>query len=208
MDSDICEATETENKGRVHLSGYGNGSVSIAELSPEEVEKMCGVFNAGAYWARVVEGRLVLFPAWKKLPDPIHDEEMLPFWRTATEGQTFLKLVSFDEDRLKNSSPSIQIQSLCGYFYTPENYKKNAERLLSYGFEVMRSKRGNDGKYCEIWYLSSLWCAKGDLENAVNRHKSEKDKLEAALEFLRTHVSFGTLDVCVQRLAMVMDESE
>ena len=102
-------------------------------------------------------------------------------------------------------SPSITIQGLCGYNYTEENYKWNAEKLESYGFQCLRSRRGTDAKFWELWFLPGLWCSKGDLEANVKRGKDDKEELKIALEFLRHKVSFGTLDVSNQRMCMVLD---
>lgn len=189
------------------VTAHGNGQVIISGLTQEETEKLVGSVRGGAFWVRFVEGKAVFSPAFKAVPDPVCDKKMLPFWRQHTEVQTSLQIVSFDEDRIKNGSPSIHITGLCGYAYSKENYQKNAELLESYGFSVMRSRRGNDATYWETWYLPGLWAAKGWLRRSINdpSNDDEVDMLKKAVEFLRNNVSFGSLDVCVQRLAAVLE---
>lgn len=102
---------------------------------------------------------------------------------------------------------------------TPENYVRESEKLTSYGFIQLRSKREEDGGYWEIWYLPGVWCAKGDLKKIVDDittkaktwedpHGRRKDKecFKAVLEFLRRNASFGTLDVSIQRLCQVWED--
>lgn len=192
---------------------YGNERrVMVGGLTEDEQQKLEGVITAGNYWVkRNEDGRLRFVPAHEPLPDPIKDEEMLPFWRRFDPRKPGLQTTLFDEERLTGfCSPSIIIGSLCGYNYTPEKYKEEAERLESYGFSCMRSERGDDGRYWEHWSLCGLFSARGDLKDVLVRfeRRNDKVKLEAAIEFLRHNVSFGTLDVCVQRLAMVMDDDD
>jgi hypothetical protein len=99
--------------------------------------------------------------------------------------------------------PSIIIQHLCGYHYTPENYKRQAEYLESLGFECLRSRRGADARYHELWLLSGLWSAKGGLKESLGNGGSYGNKeLNKAVKFLCRNASFGTLDVSFQRAAM------
>jgi hypothetical protein len=69
----------------------------------------------------------------------------------------------------------------------------------------LRSRRGDDGRYDEAWYLPGLYQAKGDLYDTVKEIKNEKKQLEKAVSFLCANVSFGTLDTSTQRAAMVVD---
>jgi len=200
---------KTEEKIRVTSHGGREGSISLSGFSKENLEKMLAAMNVGAYYVRVKDGKLESTPIWEKLPSPTEDKEMLPFWRKHS-GPT--QVVLFDEyqhSKEKGHSPSITIQSLCGYYYTPESYKENAENLESYGFECLRSRRGGDARYSEIWRLSGLWAAKGDLAFELKYAKDDNEKeLSLALEFLRRRVVFGTLDVSSQRLCQVPPGAE
>lgn len=187
------------------VSHGGNGSISLLGFSNENLEKMLASMTSGAYFVRVDKGKLVSVPIWKELPKPTEDKEMLPFWRRPpiqTQPEIFDE---YDHSKEKAYSPSITIQHLCGYNYSEFSYKDNAEKLESYGFECLRSRRGLDAKFYELWFLPGLWQAKGDLMADISRSKSEEGKLPLALEFLRRKVSFGTLDVSSQRICMVID---
>lgn len=167
------------------------------------------MLTAGTCWARVVEGRLVVVPAHEPLLDPVTDVEMAPFWQknNPEQSQGLLKFFEF-EPLSEHSSPGIYIGHLCGYCFTPEKYRENAERLTSYGFECMRSKRQDDGMYWEKWYLPGLWQARGRLKEQIEGQKGQSNKvqLQCALTFISGTVQFGTLDVSMQRMCMVMGD--
>lgn len=202
------------------IRSYGAGKICIEDLTPEEVEILYGSFRAGFHWVRRNDqGRIEHVPSYEQLPPPKVDVEMGPFWGHAgVEGKT-TQLELFhgikNGESFKHSFPSITIQNLCGYNYSPENYKQQADLLKSCGFDCLRSARGLDGKFWEIWFLPSAWSAQGPLKEAIKeietteekeRISNRKTKTEIAIEFLRRHASFGTLDVSVQRLAMVIDD--
>lgn len=197
-----------EDKKEIRVPMYGNGQVSIQGLEKEELEKVMAAMTAGAYYIKVKNGRLEAIPIWEKLPSPIEDDAMLPFWRKA-KPEEMAQTELFDEMTMTQEridSPAISIQSLCGYYYSKEAYKLNAEKLTSYGFECLRSQRGIDAKFWEVWYLSALCTAQGELGDILKIAKDEKKKLEIALEFLRKKISFGSLNISVQKMAQRMPE--
>jgi hypothetical protein len=203
----------TTKKPQVRVSGYRfspnevpkEGSVTITGLDTSEVEKVQAAVKAGSQWMKVQDGRIDFHPAVKELPEPTEDS-MLPFWRPLREGEGVVQeelLSSAEEITENHGSPAILIQHLCGYYYTPERYRVQAEQLESWGFECMRSRRGKEGGYWEIWYLPGLWSAKGSLKQAIGEERpSTKKAYERAIEHIRRRASFGTCDVAVQRLAM------
>jgi len=103
--------------------------------------------------------------------------------------------------------PSFVIQHLCGYGYTERRYYDEVRRLTSWGFECLRSRRGANGSFWELWLLPGFWAAKGDLAELVKNLPvgSWIAQTEAVVSFLCDRASFGTLDICVQRAAMVID---
>lgn len=195
-----------------------NSAVEIGNLTVEEAKHAEGLIN-GQNWMSVENGRPIFRGKFAELPDPIQDENMLPFWRKVTPEEGHLQQEIFDPEMAEFPfAAHIVIQSLCGYGYTPENYRRESEKLASYGFVQMRSRRENDGRYWEIWFLPGTYAAKGDLEEVIkaakhdaqmkrlDHKKDTKASLDAAIEFLRRHVSFGSLEVSVQKLAMVLDD--
>ncbi|MEI7620610.1 MAG: hypothetical protein WCJ57_03520 [Candidatus Falkowbacteria bacterium] len=192
---------------KVKISSYGNGGITIIGLSPESLDRLMASISSGAYYIRCHEGKLISVPIWKELPEPTDDEKMLPFWRKATNEET-AQTILFDEFIFENqqvSSPAITIQSLCGYNYSPENYKFYAEKLKSYGFECLRSRRGNDAKFWELWSLPALCFAKGDLADHIKMSQNDTEKLNFALNFLKNKIAFGSLNVSTQRLAQIIE---
>ncbi|OGI90408.1 hypothetical protein A2911_00245 [Candidatus Nomurabacteria bacterium RIFCSPLOWO2_01_FULL_40_15] len=208
-----------ETRERVHVTQTsrrgGVGEVTLSGIPEDLLEKVEGT-TFGQYWMTIKDGKLVFSPTREPLPDPVADEEMLPFWRRYDERPGHLQEMLFDLER-QIGSPSFIVSSLCGYHYTPEDYRRNAELLMSYGFVCMRSQRGADGKYWEQWHLSGAWAAKGELKETIeawrrtgdkNRDlaKQTKDEIRKIISFLCRNVSFGSLDVVVQRAAMILDD--
>lgn len=191
----------------IEITSGHDGQISLKGFSQEDLEKMEGCILGGHSWMRVVDGEPRFVKSYKPLPDPIEDKHMLPFWRQSTEEEEKhpINHELFNHESFGDyESPSILIRYLCPRNYSSERYLQVAERLESFGFQCMRSRRGDDGKYWEIWFLPGLFMAKGELKELVSGNADYKDKLKKVLEFIRTDrsVYFGTLDVSVQRLAI------
>lgn len=204
----------------IRLSSYGAGKITVDGLTDEDIKRIRAAGH-GLSWVMVKDGKLLTHSALLPPPDPIHDDEMLPFWsRPTAEEKENLEKFEFEKlDPRFYCGRQITIQHLCGYSYTKENYRREAFKLESYGFSQMRSQRGIDGGFWEVWFLPGLYSAKGDLHHVIEEAKSKKklvtsadgsqqenDGFAEAIEFLRTHVQFGTLEVSVQRLVMLMDD--
>ncbi len=201
-----------EDDDKVRMPSYGGmpRTVQFSNLSKEELDKLPATILSGAYYDKGDgKGRISFFPVYDDLPDPIKDKEMLPFWRPVrnpgTQGQLFSEFAHSTET---GYSPSITITSLCGYNYSPENYQAQAENLKSWGFEQLRSQRGDDFRFSEIWYLRALFSAKGALSGIIKYVEKDDVKLKVALEFLKKNASFGSLDVSTQRLAAIVPGAE
>ncbi len=194
----------------VQHSNPCTGLITVCGLNEGDIDKMRAIINCGKYYFTIIEGEAVFLPRLQKLPDPVLDEKMYPHWRYALPHETaqeeFVNCAL--EDFGEHDSPAIYISHLCAYSYTPEKYEECAKRLRSYGFDCMRSQRGKDGKFWEVWYLPFLQCARGDLEIALNGYisKTNKEKLSVAIDLLKQRIKFGSLSVSVQKCAMVMED--
>jgi hypothetical protein len=205
----------------VRITNYSKESVTISGLDQKTSELLSGTVS-GTQWFRVQDGVAEFRSTLEPLPNPVIDEAMLPFWKENRQKSVQPELFDVVFDELCPDAlyfPHITISGLCGYNYSKENYERESKKLLSYGFIQMRSKRGNDGKFWEFWYLSGLWAVKGELKDVVDRitvkartwndsygRRKDKECFDTVLEFLRKNVQFGSLDVSVQRMAMVIDD--
>jgi hypothetical protein len=191
------------------------GEIILEGLSDGQIEKFEGMLGGG-FFMKGVPGdeesklELTFTSSFRGLPDPITDDEMLPFWKPLAAEKTAareLEFINFGVELAAHRSPSILIKYLCGYGYSPERYRINAELLEGFGFDHMRSKRKENGRFSEAWFLSSLYGAKGELKEKIDlaRASGEKDLLKIAVEHIARRASFGTLDVVVQRLTAVID---
>lgn len=191
---------DQEKDDGIRVISYGRGGITLANLKQEEVENLEAMVH-NHFWVTVTDGRLETIRRKKDLPGPADDEELLPFWRREKSGTGQVEL--FEVNIPQHQSPSIIIQHLCGHHYTPENYKRQAEFLESLGFECLRSRRGADARFYEIWLLPGLLFARGALKETMeNVGFCGKKELDKAVKFLCRNVSFGTLDVSYQMAAM------
>ncbi|MDB5225459.1 MAG: hypothetical protein JWL87_411 [Candidatus Adlerbacteria bacterium] len=212
--------TDKDDRPKIRISSTGSLSaahrdglgMSISGMDSQELQQLEGALH-GHNWITVNgKGRLRVIPTYKPLPDPIEDKLLDQFWRPAIEGvEAQLELFSM-EPLPDYSSPSLIIRSLCGYNYSAERYVYEAKRLMSWGFECLRSRRNEGGNFYEVWMLSSLYSAKQELKEAIKAAQpkgytsfSGQWALEAAVSFLCRHAQFGTLDACNQRAAMTID---
>jgi hypothetical protein len=236
------ETADRDDRPKVRIASHGGTHGRHGELHAyihgfdfKELELMRGAMH-GHQWVTCENGRIKNVPSYEELPGPATDESMMPFWRRPAPGEEVqLSLFSFEPLPVW-ASPSITIGSLCGYYYSEENYAREAKKLTRWGFACLRSQRDDAGQFHEQWYLSGLWAAKGELKgaidaldpyiiekntaaefllNALGRNEEprpleagegrRKRELEVAIKFLCHSAQFGTLDVSVQRAAMVID---
>ena len=156
----------------------------------------------GCQWFGVTDGKPEFIPRYKPLPELKEDERLLPFFGG---GQSY-KAVDFMG--VGHGFPSITIQYLCGYGYSPEAYKHQCRLLESYGFTCCRSRAGADDRYLELWFLSGDWAMKGPLKEYYDNLPADmggETKWSEIIKWLCRHARFGTLDVCCQRAAMTME---
>lgn len=193
--------------GQSHL-GAGH-QVEISNLSPEDAEKVRGVMSGRWWMKRELNGDLAFRPVWEAPPDPVSDPDMVPFWRKNGDNRGWPEVNLVDDTYWPPYDGHFTIQHLCGYNYSPENYRAQAKELESFGFVCLRSRRDDSGRYWEIWYLPGLWAAKGRLQAVLPKEEhddeSRKKRIEVAVSFLCRNASFGTLDVAAQRAAMVAE---
>ena len=176
----------------VQISSYGSGSCTIANLTTKETDVVCGAITNGYNWVRRElngSGNLEFSPSYDLLPNPVMDEKMYPFWKLPTHEMP-VQMEMFDHpgvDVINNEchqSVSITVQHLCGYGYTAETYKTHAEHLQTYGFECLRSQRKDNGQYWELWFLSGLWSAKGELNHALVKSGTQKKNISFELHYI------------------------
>ncbi len=195
----------------------GPCEIRIVGLTPDEFAAVESSL-LGVQWILVVDGRLQSSPAHSPLPNPAADLMMTPHWAGDREhdwsGQPDLtrtrNVREFDE--LSNCSASIIIHGITAAVSDPkrrgEYYTMAANKLESWGFECMRSRRGRDGRFWEIWYLPGLYTAKGSLAKAIEPAKPSgvASEVKAAVAFLcDCDVPWGSVDVCCQRAAITVD---
>lgn len=171
-------------------------SITISHLDEPELQQL-EAMSIGAQWVRILDGRVQAAPAYKAPPPPEEDPLIAPFWRPVEQG---VQQILFEELK-DHDSPSFTVQHLAPY--KQSTYAVEAARLKTYGFACLRSPREADGRCWELWYLPGTWAAKGELAVAIRGEQDRSKHADLAINFLCRHVKFGTLDVSIQRAAMV-----
>jgi len=193
----------------------GKDEVTLGNLKEGEVDKI-EAFVLGYQWVSTDgEGGLITREVKEPLPDPTVDSDLIEYWPKVREP---VQMELFPPT-FKASHPRFIIQSLCGYDFSKDNYALQVKKLTSYGFECLRSRRGEDGKRWEMWYLPGAWAAEGELKRHLKElekkpvthsneefQKAENRKNKAVISFLCHNASFGTLDITEQRAAMTIDD--
>lgn len=202
-----------ENKKKIRrLTSSRKGddySIEISGITKSELNKIEKALVCGNYIA-VHNDKIVSYDYLEPLPT-VTDDKMLPFWRPQADDFVQAEFIDHElPERCRYQSPGFVIQHLCGYNYSEDNYKFNAEILESVGFECMRSKRGPDGKYWEQWYHSGLWSVKGRLKDDLEEFEAQKkrntnEKIDFMVNWLCRQASFGTIDLVYQRAGLSLD---
>lgn len=191
------------------MCGSGNScGVTIEGMTKEELDHLLGAFKLGVSWISVADGRLVVRSIHEELPSPVPDLDMAPFWRRWPGPEGFKVQMSLfpDPEFQSFSMPGIVIRGLCAGAsvsgaYSEELYAKQGALLESFGFICLRSRRGDNGRFWEMWYLSGLFSSRGDLAAAIK----DCSDLDGAARFLMERVDFGSLEFNRQYAALCAD---
>lgn len=206
----------------------GQTTITI-EGTPEEIKALEAMINGACYAGNPVAPpsgdcpqpklRLERFESFTPMPDPDMEKFYQPVPAQGTfkikdhlgerpmEFRTFTpgKLPEFGTD--PGFSPSIWVKHITGYS-GPNCYAARADLMARAGFELMRSKRGPDGRYWEAWYLPFLGHTVDGIvgEPSVPAKKERWPTLAEYMHFLCRTIGPGQIDVCQQRAALSMDD--
>lgn len=206
---------------------YGKGSITL-EGSAEAIDAIRAALIHGTCWLSVNEaGDPQRHDKFRALPDPVDDPKIPPKWYvkpvpklgecTAQDiGRVSREIIDCKPFRYALApeidpdegwhSPSFFLQHL-GAMGGLGGYRQAAAKAASIGFECMRSRRGPNGNFWEVWYLPFVEHARGALkgEIAQSPEKDWRKNAERITRWLCNNVSFGSLDISVQRAALVFD---
>lgn len=182
------------------------GSICIENLTSREVEAV-EAFLKGLSYVRVVNGRLHAYET-TDLPEPEDDPIFVPHWKPTGLRNLFDGKAS--ESGWK--SPGIVISHV-GAGHEPREPQRSYKILTECGFVCLRSKREGSG-YWEQWVLHSLRVAEGLLKERLDKFRKQdpkpnwKEEVTFATDFIARDlgVSFGTMDVTIQRWALCVPD--
>lgn len=184
------------------LHGVGHHTITLSGTE-EEISRVRGMLQ-GNIWMTCKDEKVVIVDSFKAIPEPVDDPMIPPKWQTefgSIPDRFAPDLVSMVPEDLKG--PWVDPAYYMSHIFKPE---VAVLKIQSWGFECMRSRRGDDGKFWETWYLPGVWAAKGDLRKFVDtlggKTMSWEEKTKEICNWLAKRVVFGTLNVVVQRMAL------
>lgn len=198
---ETASSTERGNRASITISG-----------TKENIDAIRASLLGAAFVRVNDQGDVERHDRYQPLPDPIQDPATPVKWqldwlKTSNPNRFDVAGVLPPDEW---HSPGIIVSHLCGYGWSKSAYDYEVRKLQSWGFELMRSRRGDNGRFWELWWLPYLLAAQGDLKAFIDG--LEKDvrgnwahETRAIVGWLCRHASFGCLDVTVQRAAMVME---
>jgi hypothetical protein len=211
-------------------SSYGeNPSIRITGTAAEldEIRKML----AGTLWLSVHQGVPWSRTRYEDIPPPERDPLVPVEWRvpkpppvgvcTARDMETvhaairerpkFKLLLGPDFDEEGWRSPSFYLSHL-GAGGIVGSYAASARTLAGAGWECLRSRRDAAGKVWERWMLPYSGAAQGMLAEVLKNNRAAvqwrdewKRDWNTIVEWACHNVSFGSLDVAVQRACLTVD---
>ena len=140
----------------------------------EDIVRLAGALQYGMKWIRMwPNGEIETSDVYAMPPSPIDDVELQNIWQfdPLPEGADVQMKLLRDDPKMQEPKSewskkhrSLYLQSIQGYAGR-DAYVSRAKRLMEAGFICLRSRRGDDGKYWEIWYLPSPCCGRGPLKD-------------------------------------------
>lgn len=133
------------------------------------------------------------------------DPDMEAFWPQIDEGETEVKGYFHTPVKVTSSKTpvpmdtehvGIWVSHIGGYGVDPETREARERKLALWGFVPMRSPRGPEGRYWEVWYLPGAWAAEGDLKG-LNTHQ--------ILRAVGSGIRPGTIDLTRQHMGLAID---
>ena len=148
----------------------------------EDVKRLAGALLYGMKWVRLTaSGELETSDVYDKAPAPTYDPEMQNIWRFDPHAVGAAQMRLFYDDpemqdpknKWSRDHRAIYLQGISGYSGKDE-YVRRATLLTEAGFSCLRSRRGDDGKYWEIWYLPDPCCGRGPIKGMKTSDEVKK----------------------------------
>lgn len=197
-------------KQRLQVSGERTNAGGAHEITisgeKEDVVALAGALQYGMKWIRMLaNGTIETSDVYTHPPAPTDDPDMQNIWQfdPLPEGAGVQMRLFRDDPEMKDpknewsrNNRSIYLQSIQGYAEKGV-YKERAKKLAEAGFECLRSRRGKDGKYWEIWYLPSPCCGRGPIKDMKTSDEVKK--------WIMTTIGPGTLTMGGEHWGLSID---
>lgn len=150
----------------------------------------------GVGWVRRGVSNLEVSDAYHTPPGPIEDPKLAEHWpvdKPVVPPSVQYSLFVDEEEHEKQARANrkldfraIYVSSVTAYAGGNDVYSVRAKKLEDGGFVCLRSRRGSDGKYHEVWYLPSCTSAEGELKGKTT---------EEIVDWVMRYVGAGSISV-------------
>jgi hypothetical protein len=188
----IREAFSSHTEPNINLEG-----------TKEEIDIIRAML-LGKHWVSKQGDKITTVDLYKALPSPEDDPMIPPKWQTEF-GSLPDRFAPELQEQIPEREKGGSYKSYSFYLKFLLHPKRDIPIIQDWGFECMRSRRGEDGKFWEVWYLPGDWASKGTLKKFVDMLPKDSDwekRTELICHWIAKNVTFGSLDVVVQRMAL------
>lgn len=179
------------------INGDEKKSCLEIEGTKEEIEVLKSAM-LGVTWVRANgRNKIVEHKYHKDMPPPRTPDPMLwDIWGPQTQRGEYIQNVHPKRGNRKRFYPNVYVQHIGGFGGTKQ-YERNFEILTESGFSCLRSRRGKDGQYWEIWLLSDAIFADGPLKEYLIERKGKKKKDPDSEEIIQWLWGLGPGEIMV-----------
>ena len=149
----------------------------------DAVVQLAGALQYGVKWIRMLaSGEIETSDVYMRPPAPTDDPQMQNIWQfdPLPKDIPVQLTLRYDDPEMRDPknewskhNREIFLQSIQGYA-GQEAYIARAKRLAEAGFTCLRSRRGDDGKYWEMWYLPYPCGGRGPIKDMKTSDEIKK----------------------------------
>ena len=186
----------------LHSQQPGKSNITL-EGTKEEIDIIRAML-VGKHWVSVRGEKVETVDVFKALPPPEDDPMIPPKWQTEF-GSLPDRFAPDLQDQIPEESRGGTWTSASFYMSHLIYPKRDIPKVQDWGFECLRSRRGDDGKFWEVWYLPGMWAAKGEMKKHLEtlpKDMAWEKRTETTCHWIAQRVIFGSLNVVVQRMAL------
>lgn len=201
------QVPEPDTRAKIRLGSYGSDRggecfVTLQGLTKAEGEWFRRMMSEDAFIG-MHDGRMQVYQKHEDLPSPADDPVVFDSFKP---GGHVEHVIAGDPGDIRFRSIWLHAVG-CGC--DNKEAIRQRRQVEEWGFECMRSRRGESGKYWEVWMLYGITGAQGLLKKAIDDMKDAgvdfKVMGDKLVHWIAHRCRFGSIDITCQRLAVTND---